>query len=515
VPNDGKLQTVGGDVVTVSYADDNTKQGDRNLLRKVKVEIVSTAALTFTMGTYESQAPAAFIGQPLHVRLFDVDQDVSDGADSVTVKLTSRYKSEEETPAAEAMTGDLTFQEERKYKTRDEVTLKLTEMGEGSPVHTGRFVGFVDLDLAQEGVPVNNNDQVLSCAIGDEIVASYVDEVHIGGHSPRPVQTTIRVAGKISAPLSSSVNVVPDAVLNAKKNLVEGTAFLELAKIFASMGLKKGAKAKAADGIDRTDNVIRIEATIPSELREEAFKLRWELYIVQEDYDNAIATCQTFNRLFPESPFVDQAMMGIGKIHFKRKNYAEAMKVFRQVLALKTSLAKAEAHFMIAKTVETQAEEAAEERLRKTGEKAPPNAGLTEAAIREYKLCAERYPDSQYAGESLGKLVDFYLNTRDYPRADDLLEQIFQDYPDAGFLDEMLLKWVYVAYRTGNIQKAFDKCQQLIFEYPASPHAAKAKQLLPPIQAELDKAKGTTTTAPSAAGKTESGGGGAAATPEE
>jgi len=111
--------------------------------------------------------------------------------------------------------------------------------------------------------------------------------------------------------------------------------------------------------------------------------------------------------------------------------------------------------------------------------------------------------------------VDFYLNTRDYPRADDLLEQIFQDYPDAGFLDEMLLKWVYVAYRTGNIQKAFDKCQQLIFEYPASPHAAKAKQLLPPIQAELDKAKGTTTTAPSAAGKTESGGGGAAATPEE
>lgn len=499
-PGDGKLQTIGGDEVTVTYADDNTKEGERNSLRKVKVDIVSTAAVSFTMGTYESAAPAAFIGQPLHVHVMDVDQDVTDAADSLTVKLISRYKSDEETSAAEGMSADLTFQEEQKYKTRDEVTLKLSELGEGPVVHSGRFVGAVDLDMYQEGVAVNTNDKTLTCAIGDEVVCSYVDEVHIGGKNTRLVQATIKVAGKITSPLSSAVNVVPDAVLKAKKELVEATAFLELAKIFQSMGLKKGAKQKAVDGIDRADNVIKIETSIPAELKEEAFKLRWELYIVQEDYDNAIATCQLFNKLFPDSPFVDQAMMGIGNIHFKRKAYAEAMKVFRQVLGLTSSLAKGEAQFMIAKTTETQAEEAAAEMARKTGAQPAPNAGLTEAAIKEYKTCAEKYPESQYAGESLGKLVDFYLNTRDYPRADDLLEQIFQDYPDAGFLDVMLLKWVYVAYRMGNIQKANDKCQQLIFEYPSSQHATKAKTLQPAILAELDKAKGGTgtTTAPAA-----------------
>jgi TolA-binding protein len=504
-PGDGKLQTIGGDVVTVTYADDNTKEGDRNTLRKVKVEIVSTAAVTYTMGTYESQAPAAFIGQPLHIHVMDVDQDVTDAADSLTVKVISRYKSEEESSAAEGMTGDLTFQEEQKYRTRDEVTLKLTEMGDGNSIHTGRFVGAVNLDLYQEGVAVNTNDKVLTCAIGDDVVTSYVDEVHIGGRNTRVVQAAIKVAGKITSPLSSSVNVVPDAVLKAKKNLVEATAFLELAKIFQSMGLRKGAKQKAAEGIDRTDNVIKTDTPIPSDLKEEAFKLRWDLYIVQEDYDNAIATCQLFNKLFPDSPFVDQAMMGIGNIHYKRKSYAEAMKVFRQVLGLTTSLAKAEAQFMIARTIETQAEEAAALAAAKTGAQPAPNAGLTETAIREYKLCAEKYPESQYAGEALGKLVDFYLNTRDYPRADDLLEQVFQDYPDAGFLDVMLLKWVYVAYRTGNVQKANDKCQQLIFEYPSSPHATKAKQLQPAILAELDKAKGGTgtTTAPAAGTGTE------------
>lgn len=92
--------------------------------------------------------------------------------------------------------------------------------------------------------------------------------------------------------------------------------------------------------------------------------------------------------------------------------------------------------------------------------------------------------------------MEYYLESRDYARADDQLEQIFEDYPDANFLDVMLLRWVYVAYRMGNFQKAHDKCSQLIFEYPASPHAAKAKQLLPTIKGELEKPepKATVTT---------------------
>jgi len=494
-PGDGTLQVVGGDTITTKYADNNTKAGDRDVAREQKVEVVSTASVGYTMGTYESKAPAAFIGQPLHVLLQDIDQDVSDKADTVSIKVVSRYKVEaDQAEGAGEMTADLTFEEAEEYQVRDEVTLRLTELGEGA-VHSGRFAGAMALEGFRENQTVSKNDAALTCAVGDEIVATYVDELHIGGRSSRVARASTKVAGEITSRLGTSVNFVSDAILRAKKNLVEGTAFLELARIFASMGLKKGAKTKAVEGLERVDAVIRTEVPIPSELKEEAFKLRWNLYITMEDFRRAMSTCQLFNRLYPDSPFVDQAMIGIAKIQFDNKEYRQATSVYRQVLRLPNSMAKAEAQFRIARCIEVQATERAEARAAKTGEAAEPQAGLNEQAIREYKLCAERYPDSQYAGESLGKLVDYYLQTRDYPRADDLLEQIFEDYPDANFLDAILLKWVYVAYRMGNYQKAHDKCAQLIFEYPAGSHAKKAKQLLPAIKAELEKAQ------PAAAGK--------------
>lgn len=486
-PGDGTLQVVGGDKVTTKYHDNNTKTGERDVLRTETVEVVSTAAITFTMGTYESQAPAAFIGQPLHVVLQDVDQDTSDRADKVLVKIVSRYKIEEEEGAAGGeMTTDLTFQTEEKHKVRDEVIVELAELGD-APTHTGRFASSLSVQGFREDQPVSKNDSILSCAVGDEVVATYVDDLHIGGRTQRVARAAINVAGEITSRLDTSVNFVPDAILRAKKNLVEATAFLELARIFGSMGLKKGAATKAADGLERVDAIIRTESPIPSSLKEEAFKLRWDLYIATEDYRKAMATCQLFNRLYPDSPFVDQAMMGIGNIHLREKDYKQARMVFGQILRLPNSMVKAEAQFRIAHTTEMEAEERAAATAARTGESAPPDAGLTEQAIRQYKLCAERFPESQYAGESLGKLVDYYLQSRDYPRADDLLEQIFQDYPDGNFLDSMLLKWVYVAYRMGNHKKAHDKCTQLIFEYPASPHAKKAKELLPAIKSELEK----------------------------
>ncbi len=485
---DGTLQVIGGDKLTTTYVDTNTKQGRKDVKRANEVEVVSTASLTFTMGTYESKAPAAFVGQPLHVMLQDVDQDVSDKADKVLVKVISRYKVDPDEAEEEGLTADLTFREEQEYKVRDEVMVQLTELGE-KPVHSGQFANAVPILAMREDQPVIKNDKVLTCDVGDEVLATYVDDLHIGGRSPRTAKASINVAGEITSRLATSVNYVSDPVLRAKKALVEGSAYLELARIFASMGLKKGASEKATEGLERVDSIIRTDSPIPSEFKEQAFKLRWNLYLTMEDYKAAMATCNLFNRLYPDSPFVDQAMMGIADIRLEEGDYRGARGIYSQVLRLPNSLAKAEAQFRIAQLIEREAEEKAAQQAARTGETVAANAGLNEQAIQQYKLTAERYPESQYAGESLGKLVDYYLQSRDYTRANDLLEQIFEDYPDANFLDSMLLKWVYVAYRMGDYQKAKSKCTQLIFEYPASDHAAKAKKLLPAIEAEIAKSK--------------------------
>ncbi|MBM4030352.1 MAG: tetratricopeptide repeat protein [Planctomycetes bacterium] len=468
-PGDGVLQVVGGDTITTTYRDANTKEGRPDVAREKKVKVVSTATLRFTLGTFESRANAAFLGQPLFVLLNDLDQDTTAKADSVGVRLVSRYR--EAVDDAAAGEGPAAGEQEARYVVRDELTLTLSEMPQSpeakGEVHTGRFGGSVQAEPFREGQPIDKTDQVLSCATNDEIVAIYADELHAGGAMSREVTATIRVVGEIDSRPRATQNVVPDPVIRAKKDLVEATAYLELAKIFKSMGLTKGAKEKSIEGLDRVDAIIRIESPIPSALKEEAFKLKWELYIAQDNFPEAVATCRLFNRLYPNSPFVDQALMGIGTIKQDNLDYPEAIKVYQQILTMPNSQAKSEAQFRIAQCIEAQGE------------------GKLEAAIQQYKLCADRYPESAFAGQSLAKLVDYQVENKDYAQADDLLTQVFQDYPDGDFLDGMLLKWVIVAYRMNDFQKAYDKCSQLLFEYPASPHAKKAKEILPKIEGKI------------------------------
>jgi TolA-binding protein len=332
------------------------------------------------------------------------------------------------------------------------------------------------IEQVSETATIDRSDDKLGAMLDDEIVVVSVDTLHIGGDTPRDVTASINVVGEIDARPRVSQNVVSDAVLRAKKNIVEATAYLELARIFNSMGLADGATEKAAQGLDRVDEIIRMQQALPTGLKEEAFKLRWELYIAQEDYANAIATCKLFNSLYPTSPFVDQALIGIGQIKFEEGAYDEAIRVYQQVLELETSQAKDQAQFMIAEALQAKADADAEEPV------------ISEQAIQAYRQCAQKYPDSEYAGQALTEIVDYYVMTKDYQQADDMLDQIFQDYPDGKFLDSMLLKWVLVAYRMGNVQKAYDKCSLLLFEYPSSPHAETAQSLLPKIEARLPQA---------------------------
>jgi TolA-binding protein len=435
---------------------------------------------------------AAFLGQPVFVLLSEADLDVSPKADSATVRVLSRFKEEEtDEVRSSASTGvdieKMLRSEEEQWRTRDEITITLAELkaiaaeaaaaaaapppSAGDEVHTGRFGGQFSLVPFVEDQPVDRADAALTAAVGDEIVATFVDELHVGGTAPRTVTATTTVASEIDSKPRAVQYEVGDPVVAAKKSLVESSAFLELGRIFKAMGLMKGAVEKVGEGLTRIDPIIRQSGAIPAALTEEAFRTKWELHIVADDFNQAIQTCELFNRLYPESPFVDRALLQIGQIKEEKKLPDEAIRVYQRILALPASQIKPEAQYRIAQ---------ATEKLQ--------NSGAAEQAIVQYKLCAERYPESPFAGESLGKLVDYHIEKKDNTAANDLLDQIFQDYPDAQFLDAMLLKWVMVSYRTGDFQKAYDKCTQLLFEYPASPYAERARAILPKIEQKVKPA---------------------------
>jgi len=480
---DNILQVKGGESVTVKYYDDNTKKGEKDVLKQKTVKVVSTGSLMFTLGTYETKAAAAFLGQPIFLKMRDVDLDTTDAADSSSIKLSVVYKVEEEEDLDE--TGSVVVDidkllmeaETEQFKVRDEVELTVSEQGEGQ-VHTGVFYGTTKIRRATEDEAPNTADKVLSCAIGDEVVATYVDSRHTRGEAPLEVTVRLGVLGEVDSTPMVSKSIVTDPVVRAKKELVEAEAYLELARIFKSMGLREGAELKADQGLEKLEFTLAPDSDVGTTMKERAFRLKWELYLAQDDLGNAMATCQLFNKLYPESPLVDRALMGIGNVFLEREAYEDAIGVFRQVLALPNSHSKAEAQYRIAQVLESQVEDP------QTGKPAP---GALERAVNEFRICAKKYPDSQFAGQALGKVVDYHLQTKDYVVAEDLLDQVFLDYQDEEFLDSMLLKWVLVAYRMGNFQKAHDKCSQLIFEYPGSPHAAKAKAILPKIEKKLGR----------------------------
>ncbi len=494
--NNNVLEVYGGDEITVRYTDVTTKDGAANVPRERKVKVVSTGGVKFTQGNYEAQAVVAFLGQPLFISVFDADLDTSDAAETVSVKVIARYKekaTEETVPGAGIDVGKaLEENTAKQYRIRDEVIVRLRETG-NAPVHTGRFLGSLVTQEETLEAPANTSDDVLSCKVDDEIIVTYTDELHIFGATPRISQSTMRMAGQIDNHPVAIQDIVTDPVVKARKSLVESSAYLELARIFKSVGLMAGAKLKAAEGLDRTDAIIRTKDQIPSELRQQAIKIKWELQIAEDNLGGAIATCGLFNQLFPDSPMVDEALMGIARIRLENKNYAEAISVLQQILALPKSQVKAEAQFLIAESTETMGFEAVTGNSQEQRDSAMLQ--VKERAVAQYKMCADRYPESEFAGRALAKMIDFQIETKNYPQANELLVQIFQDYPDAAFLDGMLLKWVLLSYSSGDYAKARDKCTQLLFEYPGSAYAEKARQVLPKIEEKLKGGSGGSGTA--------------------
>jgi TolA-binding protein len=484
-PGDGTLQVVSGASIRSSYFDEISKDGSLNVARTGTVEVVSSGTLSFMLGDYESTAGVAYQDQPCFLLLLDADLDVSAARDTAEIQVISRYKKLSESEAVLARSAN----DEIVYITRDQIRVRMTELGTNAILRTGRFGGQFEVS-AYRGETPSQNDALLTCEQGDESVATYADALSIGGPVERTVTVSLPVLGKMDSNLNMTQYVVFNMIDRAKKNLVEGEAYLELARIFRAMGLIKGAKEQMKHGLARSEEVIGLVQQIPQDLTHRAYKLTWELHIVGDDLASAMAVCGVFNRLYPDSPLVDEALIGMANIHRENRDYEKSIETFRQVLSLAKSEAKGEAHFRIGEALMAQGE-AQVIAARRIGR--PLKGGgnpMRASAIQEYKLCAERFPDSPFAPQAIGNVVDYFVDEKDYVQAGALLEQVFLDYPDAKFLDAMLLKWVLVAYQSGDFVKARDKCTQLMSEYPESPHAEKAKKILPKIEEAMRKAGG-------------------------
>ena len=205
---------------------------------------------------------------------------------------------------------------------------------------------------------------------------------------------------------------------------------------------------------------------------ENAFAARWDLFLVQDKLAEAIGTCQQLMRRYPDTLLADLAFMKIAAARVASKHWneiEEGIRIYQSVVAMPNSPYRAEAQFNIAETQERYA------KLRVQGSDRPPDYT---AAINAYRVCAETYPDSSYAGESFKKIINYYMGVRDYTRAIETLERVAQDYPDSPWMDEMYVRWGVVLNRMGSKESAIEKFQKVVEEYPGGPAAQQAAQFL-------------------------------------
>ncbi len=490
-PGDGVLQLFGGDTLTVTYMDDSTLDGQKGVARSGTVKAVSTGTIGFFLGDFSTPAYIAFPGQPQALLLRDADLDVSPKAESVKITVRALYK----VAAAEAAEDDadgvldifaVQDDEEDVWKERDAVTVTLTERpgdnGSGGVIRTGVFTNRIKLAPLADATP-SLQDDVLHCDELDELEVTYVDNVHLYGDQPRESSARIRVSGSVNSGVTADQFVVFEAVLKARKNSVEAEALKGLGLIYKDMGLDQRAAQRADEALKKVDSIILDRAKITSELLEQAFKLKWECEILKEDFAAATATCQAFNRLYPQSVLADQAMMALSRALAEKGEFAEAVKSYQRVLLLQNPISAAEAQFRIGevrqKQVEKQFEGEHDSRWTEGGRSAATaRQRAMGGAMAAYRRTYETYPESAFAASALSNVVRFYVDTEDFAQASDLLEKVFADFPDAAFLDEMLLLWAEVGFRMGDNDVARQKLQQLVFDYPASKHVAEAQKKL-------------------------------------
>ena len=496
-PGDGVLQMFGGDTITVTYMDDSTLDGSKDVERSGTVKSVSTGTIGFFLGDFSTPAYIAFPGQPQALLLRDADLDVSPKAESITITVKSLYKVAASDAADAGDGGVLDIfavqdDEQDVWKQRDSVTITLSERASGDAgsqnIRTGVFTSKVKLAPLGDSTP-NQQDDVLHCDELDELEVTYVDKVHLYGENERVTKSRVKVSGSVNSGVSADQFVVFEAVLKARKNAVEAEALKGLGAIYKDMGLDDRAAQRADEALKKVNSIILDRKRITGDLLEQAFKLKWESEILKDDFVAATATCQAFNRLYPESVLADQALMALSRALAEKGEFAEAVKSYNRVLALQNPISAAEAQFRIGEVLQKQVDKEFEEKHKSRWTEAGRVAATERhramgGAIAAYRKVYQTYPESSYAAKSLSEVVRFYVDIEDFSEAADLLETVFSDFPDAEFLDEMLLLWARVGFRMGDNDLSRQKLQQLVFDYPSSKHVSEAQKKLAALKQE-------------------------------
>jgi TolA-binding protein/outer membrane biosynthesis protein TonB len=529
-PNNGRLEVRGGDKVKITYRDVHTSLNKEALVVK-EIDVVGTATAAIMDGAYGETLQGVVLGRGINLQVVDADMDLTDGADTLKAVIEVYREKTPEELTAEGTTATAPAKNDPnkldRFKKIDKVEVTLTEVkltprvveapaplpvvvpkegekksdepkpeekktdepkgaaeepkaepakkdvpeppAEPKPteddgsIHSGVFRAIVPLEKAEEVKP---NDAALQAQPNDLIVFTYIDVKNATG-SPRTVVFKARAVEGSLGSVRVSMTQIADQDLRVRTQLKTASALTNIGNRYKEFGLKQHADTKYQQAMTLCEEISGEARKLGGRTLEETYVQLWKIYFEMDKLDLAAAMSQRLQREFPNSEFVDAALLSLAQVARKQNQLQRAIGIYNSVLRLDKSPLRGEAQFGIAECYETMALAA----------EGPTATQLFDRSFQEYKLVYDKYPDSGRVGEAVAKMANYYYVQKDYARAIDVFETVLRAQPDAKFLDVILFNYARCLYRLNKRSEARKQFDQLIADFPESPLAPDAKKI--------------------------------------
>lgn len=529
VKGNGVLELKGDDKIVVSYNDAQTSDKQFNRKRLKDIPVVGNAIVQVTDGAYSESLQGVVLGKPVNIQTNDADRDLTDQADQVPALVQLfRPKTDEEleVETVEALKKlDASEQKDAKpeidrFKKVDEINVTLVEVpatvkdvlegkvedtsakptaaakpgdkassaeeavskaaakvekpaaetkpepaaavADGS-VHSGIFRAAIGLEKADQVVA---GDGVLQALPGDVIRITYKDDRNTADEA-REVRAQVKcIEGNLGG-VRVTRTQISDAELRVKTKLKTAAALTNIANRYKEFGLKKNADAKYANALTMCEEIMAEVQKLGGRLLEETYVQLGTIYFEMDKLELAAAMAERLQREFPNSAFIDDALLKLAEVARKQGNLNRAIGVYTRLVNMPTSQLRGEAQFGIAECYDAKAEQA----------QGVQQSQLYDRAFQEYKKVFDQFPESGRVGEAVARMANYYYRQKDFARAIDTFETVLANHPDAKFLDVILFNYGRCLYRMNRRSEARQKFDQLIGDYPESPLAADAKKI--------------------------------------
>lgn len=485
VPADGILQLIGTDKIKVTTIDKQTANAKLDVPRIREIQVVGNARVKIVDGAFTEQVGAVVLEKPVFLLVQDSDRDASAKADAIDVTVRIKRLVDETDPAGQSATPTDTAAAQENpgrtvpaFKVIGEKKITLTERAtprsDASPkppaspatpaVHTGVFVGVLPLAREGDAAPADT----IAAQVGDILEVEYADTLSSEA-APVACKTAAKVIEGNLNPLQVANTQISDEELKFKTALKTSEALKNIGNIYKDLGLAKQATEKYKQSLAEAEAVAKSYGALNQRLLEQTYVQMWKIYYAMDDLGRAAQMCLELQRRFPESPFVDEALLLMGQVSQKQGKFQEAIGIYRRLAAVKNSPLAPAAQYAVGECYEQMGN-------------TEKNKVHYDEAFVAFKACFEKFPNSNQAGDALSKMAEYYYSKDDFTRALDLYEEALAQYQDSKFIDIVLYNYGRTLVKMKRLDEAVSKFNQLISTYPNSKMVGNAQKLVEAIQ---------------------------------